>query len=271
MKINFSRAPFLTLVLLALLHLAPQIVRAQQPFYTDDADVTARHKFHFEFSNEFDILQRSSFPNLRQNTADFELNYGLIEGVEVSIESPLITIFNAPGTTPRIAFGIGDTNFAVKYNFKKERDGSRWPALTINLNAEVPTGNVDLQLGSGLADVWLNGIVQKSLTDRTTLRFNAGLLFSGNQTTGVIGIKARGAVFTYGTSVVRAFTPKLKLGAEITGAYSREVDLGKGQLQALIGGNYILKEGLSFDFGVVSGRYDASPRFGVQVGISMDF
>ena len=144
LKINFSRAPFLTLVLLALLHLAPQIVRAQQPFYTDDADLTARHKFHFEFSNEFDILQRSSFPNLRQNTAVFELNYGLFEGVEVSIESPLITIFNAPGTTPRTAFGIGDTNFAVKYNFKKERDGSRWPALTINLNAEIPTGNVDL-------------------------------------------------------------------------------------------------------------------------------
>ena len=183
----------------------------------------------------------------------------------------MITIFNAAGASPRVAFGIGDTNLAVKYNFRKERDGSRWPALTVNLNVEIPTGNVHLQLGSGLADVWLNGIAQKSLSERTTLRINAGILFSGNQTTGVIGIRTRGTVVTYGSSLVRDFTSRLKLGAEVTGAFSREAGLGKGQLQALVGGNYLLKEGLSLDFGVVSGRLAASPRFGLQVGISVDF
>src|SRR5882724_11245141 len=90
--------------------------RGQTPFYTDDADVTPRGHFHFEFSNEFDLLQRSSYPNLRQNTADFELDYGGYDRLEIGIEAPLLTILNAPGTIPRTPSGIGDTNVSVKFN-----------------------------------------------------------------------------------------------------------------------------------------------------------
>lgn len=49
-----------------------------------------RH-FHFEFSNQFDLLQRSSFPSLKQKTATFELNYGLLDDLEIGIEVPLLT------------------------------------------------------------------------------------------------------------------------------------------------------------------------------------
>src|SRR6266496_1915431 len=55
----------------------PLEIKAQQPFYTDDSDVTDRHKFHLQLSNEYDILQRSAYPSLRQNTTVFELDYGL--------------------------------------------------------------------------------------------------------------------------------------------------------------------------------------------------
>lgn len=244
----------------------------QQPFYTDDADITPPRKFHFEFHNEFDLLQRSAFPNLRQNTASFELNYGLFKDIELGIEAPLLTIFNdRSSSNPRNVTGLGDTNFAVKYNFYKERAESRWPALTVNINFEIPTGDVDRQLGSGLADVWLNFIAQKSLTERTALRVNQGLLFSGNTATGVIGIKTRGLVYTGGASLVRKCTARLQLGAEVTGALAQKSDLGKGQLQFLAGGNYALKPGLTFDFGVLGGRFTASPRVGLQLGISVDF
>jgi hypothetical protein len=92
----------LRFVLFALmLWLAPRAV-AQQPFTTDDADVTARGKFHFEFSNSYDLLQRSALPAVRQNTVSFEIGYGLLEGVEIGVEMPLITIFNA-GTRRRDA------------------------------------------------------------------------------------------------------------------------------------------------------------------------
>jgi hypothetical protein len=247
------------------------VVHAQQPFVTDNTDTTPKRHFHFEFSNEFDLLQASAFPSRKQNTADFELDYGVFDNFEVGIESPLLTIINARGTVPLLPTGIGDTNVSLKYNFLKEREHSRRPALAIAFNLELPTGDTKRQLGSGLADFYTNGILQKSLTKKTALRLNGGLLFSGNTTTGVIGIKSRGTVFTGGGSLVKQFTPKLDLGIELTGALTKNLQLGKGQLQTQFGGNYLFKRNMSFDFGLVAGKYAASPRAGVQLGISIDF
>jgi hypothetical protein len=255
----------------ALLVLFAALAAAQQPFITDDADTTPQSHFHFEFSNEYDLLQAASFPNRRQNTADFELDYGLFDRVEIGIELPLLTIYNATGTVPRRATGIGDTNLSLKYNFLRERENSRLPAMALAFNLELPTGDASRQLGSGLADFYLNGIVQKSLSRHTKLRLNGGILFSGNETTGVVGIKTRGTVFTGGASLVRQFNPRLQLGVELTGALQNNFQLGKGQLQVLAGGNYQFKPNMSFDFGVVGGKYSASPRAGLQLGLSIDF
>ena len=244
---------------------------SQQPFVTDDADVTPRGRFHFEFSNEFDLLQRDSFPNLKQNTADIELDYGLFENLEIGIAAPFLTIINDAGITPRRVTGIGDINVSVKYNFLRERENSRRPALAIGFNLELPTGDQERQLGSGLADVYINGILQKSLTKRTKLRLNGGMLFSGNESTGALGIKSRGTVLTAGGSLVRQFSSKLQLGIELTGAMSKDLQLGKKQLQTLLGGNYLLSQNLSFDFAVLGGKYAASPRVGIQLGVSVDF
>ena len=265
---RFRTQPFFLATLLAVL---PSISSAQQPFITDDTDVTPKRKFHLEFSNQFDWLSRDAFPSLRQNTADVELGYGLFDGVEISIAAPFITIFNAAGTNPRRPAGIGDASLSVKYNFLTETEKSRRPALAIALNFELPTGDQSRQLGSGLADFYLNGILQKALTKKTTVRLNGGILFSGNQTTGAVGIKARGTVFTGGGSLVRTFTSRLDLGVEVVGAFTSNLDLGKGQLQTQVGGNYSLRDNMTFDFGIVAGRYAASPRLGVQLGISIDW
>jgi len=245
--------------------------QAQQPFVTDDADTTPHHHFHFEFSNEFDLLQRSALPNAKQNTADFELDYGLLNNVEIGIESPWLTIINTRGATPARVSGVGDTNLSLKYNFLKEVERSRRPALAIALNLELPTGDTHRQLGSGLSDFYMNLIMQKSLNSTVKLRLNGGVLFSGNDTTGVIGIKTRGTVYTSGGSIVKQINSRLQVGGELTGAVSKFDQLGKGQLQAQFGGNYQLRSNISFDFGVIAGRYSASPRLGAQVGLSIDF
>jgi len=245
--------------------------QAQQPFITDDADTTPKGKFHFEFSNEFDWLQPSAFPSLRQNTADFEIDFGLHEDVEVGVAVPVLAIFNDRGIVPRRFTGLGDMNLSVKYNFLKEREKSRRPALAITVNLELPTGDSEHQLGSGLTDVYINGVVQKSLTRKTRLRLNTGLLFSGNSTTGLIGIRTRGTVITSSGSLVRQLNSKLQLGVELAGAFTGNPQLGKGQLQGMFGGNYQLRPNTSFDFGFVAGKYDGSPRAGVQLGVSVDF
>lgn len=259
------------LSILALLFFLSIPAVSQQPFVTDDADVTPKGRFHFEFSNEFDWLQRESLPSVKQNTADMELGYGLFERVEVSLAAPFLTIINQAGSVPHRVTGIGDLNISLKYNFLRERENSRRPALAIAFNLELPTGDADRQLGSGLADFYVNGILQKSLTEKTKLRFNGGILFSGNETTGALGIKSRGTVLTGGGSLVRQFTPRLQLGFELTGAMSKDLELGKRQLQTLIGGNYQLSKNVSFDFAALGGKYAASPRVGVQLGFSVDF
>jgi hypothetical protein len=145
------------------------------------------------------------------------------------------------------------------------------PAMAISFNLELPTGDTRRQLGSGLADFYVNGILQKSLTSKTKLRLNGGVLFAGNETTGVIGIKTRGIVFTGGGSFVRKFNPKLQLGIELTGALETDFQLGKGQLQTMFGGNYQFRKNASLDFGIIAGKYAASPRIGIQLGTSLDF
>lgn len=254
-----------------LLLLFPVTTHAQQPFITDDTTVTEKGRLHFELRNAFDLLQPAAYPNLKQITANFELDYGLFDHVEVGISPPLIAIFNAKGSTPRTPVGVGDTNLSIKYNFFRERNDSRLPAMAVQLNVELATGDMKNQLGSGLTDVWLNGIAQKALTSRTTLRFNSGILFAGDTTTGALGIRTRGQVFTGGASCIRTFTPKLQLGAEVTGALTTKFQLTRGQLQALIGGNYQLRQGLTLDFGFVGGVYAASPRTGAVLGVSIDF
>ena len=81
----------------------------------------------------------------------------------------------------------------------------------------------------------------------------------------------RGQVFTGNGSLVRDFTPRLRLGAELFGAVTNNLNLSRGQLVAQIGGGYALRENLEFTFGVLSGRFPASPRAAVQIGFAYDF
>jgi len=269
---RFLRHSVRSLVLsLPILLLISSSALGQQPFVTDDTDTTPRGHFHFEFMNEFDLLPGTDFPNIRQNEADFAFAYGLFKRVEVGVEAPLLTLVKAPGELPRTVSGIGDTNLSVKYNFLKHREKSHVPALALAFNLELPTGDVNRELGSGLADFYVNGILQEPLTSRTTFRLNGGILFSGNQTTGVEGIKSRGTVFTGSGSFVREFSSRLQLGIELSGAVEKNFELGKGQLEGMFGGNYLLRRNLSLDFGVVAGRFTASPRFGAKLGVSIDW
>lgn len=257
---------------LAALIVMPHAAVAQQPFYTDDADVTGRHRFHIEVANEIDWLQTASYPNLRQNTANAKFAYGLVSNLEIGFDNQLIAISNAPVTVlPRLAFGYGDLDLSVKWNFLKEQPGFWHPALAGSFNLEVPTGDARKQLGSGLTDYYLNLIAQKSLNKTTKLRLNGGFVFAGNTLTGAIGVNARGTVFTGAASVVHDFTARLKLGGELTGAMTSNFNLGRGQLQVQFGGNYELKKDFTLDFGVIAGRFEASPRAGLQVGFSKNF
>jgi hypothetical protein len=262
----------LLLALFAFVLLSSSVAQAQLPFYTDDADTTDKGKLHFEFFDEHDLLQRALYPAKRQNNANFTLNYGVSKRIEFDLNAPLLTIFNAKTASQGNPTGVGDTQFGVKYRFHDERDGSKLPALALVFYVEGPTGSTSKQLGSGVTDYWLYGVAQKSLTKKVKGRLNGGVLFAGNTSTGVIGLRTtKGQVFTGNGSLTKDFSPKLRLGAELFGAVTNNFQLSKGQLEAQVGGNYALSKQLSLAFGLLGGRFTASPRAGLLLGFAYDF
>ena len=242
-------------------------VSAQQPFVTDDAEVTARGQLHFEYANEFYVLQKSAHPNLRQGTNNFVIQYGLFDGVEVNMDFPLIAIGNASGSGRPSVFGLGDVDFAAKWKLVKEApDGAR-PAFAVTAAEDFPTGSEEKQLGSGLTDYVLDTIFQKTFSG-TQLHANAGIQFAGNTQTGVVGIHTPGRILIGGLSAARDFSERVRLGLDLNGAEIHDGGRVEKSLQLTIGGNCALTRNDTLDFAVAVGWYDA-PRFGLILGISL--
>ena len=267
-----SKRRMLLLICASVLFGAGSYAQAQQPFNTDDVGVTPRHHWHFELANQFDILSKEIYPNLRQNTANLKVAFGLFENLEVGVDNQAITIMNANSLlVERNVFGVGDLDISIKYNFLKEKEGSKRPALAASFSIEFPTGDASRQLGSGLRDYVGNGIAQFSLNDKTKLHLNAGLVFAGNTLTGAVGLKTRGVVYTGGASVTRQINDKLLLGMELTGAMTSNFDLGRGAILGQFGGNYSLRKNMTLDFALSKGTFPGAQRAGALLGISMDF
>lgn len=258
----------LTIVLCCAIWSTGTVV-AQMPFYSDNADVTESGTLHFEFFNEFDGLQSAQYPDLRQNTFNYKVNYGLPHGLEIDFDAPYLSIYRAPGS--ETSHGPGDTDMGIKWNFYKSIRPMSVPSFSASLYIEFPTGDTSQDLGSGLTDYWLNSIAQEPFTEKTRLNANFGFLFAGNTSTGVLGVQTtRGHVYTGGLSLLHDFNPRLSLGTEVYGAFADTSGLGKDQLQGLGGGWYQLNKRMAITFALLGGSHIASPRIGGQVGFEVD-
>lgn len=258
------------LLLLILIVVSGGSALAQMPFYTDNADVTDEGTLHFEFFNEFDGLQSAQYPDLRQNTFNYKVNYGLPHGLELDVDAPYLAIYRATGS--QTSNGPGDTDMGIKWNFHKAPHPLGFPALSASLYVEVPTGDESQELGSGLVDYWLNSVAQEAFSDKSRVNANFGFLFAGNTSTGVLGTQnTRGHVFTGGMSYTHDFNTRITLGLEAYGAIADNKSLGKDQLQGLVGGQYNLNSRCAITFAVLGGSHIASPQVGGQVGFEIDF
>lgn len=260
------------LIALSFIGLLPFRLTGQQPFLVDDAGTTERHHLQLSLLNEYDTLQTALFPNQNQNTARAMITFGLTNRIEIGADGPLILISRAPSPVLGNAFGFGDLNFQLKCKLIEEAPGSRRPALSIGVYTEIPTGNEEKELGSGKTDVWLNTILEKSLTEKTVLHANAGIVFFGNTLTGTVGIRnPSGQVYSLGFSLTHEFTQRLLLGGEFVMAIAPRLPFDQGQIQAQIGGKFQVSKAWSLDFAVTGGRYEAAPRFGAALGMTLSF
>ena len=156
--------------------------------------------------------------------------------------------------------------------FSQASQGSRLPALSTSLYVEFPTGDRKKQLSSGLTDYWLNFMIQEPLSSKTRINVNVGFLFAGNTSTGAIGIETtRGHVFTGGLSLLHDCNSRWTLGGELYGGIADKSALSRSQLQGMVEGQYALRTGMAITFGLLAGKYAASPRIGGQIGFALDF
>lgn len=252
-----------------MLLLAVAGVRAQQPFVTDDTETVERGKIELEVLNEFDRLHRINYPETFQNETEAMLTFGVGKRVEVAVAVPFLSVYSAEA--PRSIGGIGDAEFEVKYNFRKDKEHSYLPAMAVSFILQAPTGNARRGLGSGVTNLGVRYIAQKQIGEKNTVRVNGGYLFAGNTIVGDLGIlSVRGHIFTGSASYVRKINDKLQLGGEISGALTSKFQLSEGQLQVRFGGNYQITKKTSIDVAVAAGKFSASPRVALLIGITRD-
>ena len=245
-------------------------VHAQMPFYTDDPGVTDPKTLHVEIFDEYDGLQSSQYPDLRQNTADFKISYSPVRALELDLDTPYVSVYRAPES--QTSRGLGDTNLGAKWNIRETPADTTLPAFAVSFYVEFPTGNSQEGLGSGFTDYWLNFVVQKPLSEATRVNVNLGMLFAGTTSTGTEGIQTRHEqVFTGGISLLHDATSRLTWGAEIYGAIADGTGSGKTQLQGMLGAQYAIRNGLSLCAGILGGKYGGTPQVGAQIGVSIDF
>lgn len=244
-------------------------VRAQQPFVTDDTDTVEKGKMELEVLNEFDRLHRFDYPETYQNETEATLTFGIGKRVEFAVAGTFLSIYSAEA--PRSIGGIGDTEFELKYNFRKDKEHSYLPAMAVSFMVQAPTGKASRGLGSGVTNVGVKYLAQKQIGEKNTVRVNGGYLFAGNTIVGDLGITSiRGHIFTGSASYVREINDKLQLGAEISGTETTKFQLSEGQLQVRFGGNYQITKKTSIDVAIAAGKYSASPRFALLIGITRD-
>jgi hypothetical protein len=241
---------------------------AQQPFVVDDAEVTPPRVWHLEVSNQVDWLRRSARPARWQDTLEWEVAYGMRRRLEIALLVPVIGLASDGPSGRFVAIGPGDSSLALKYRITSTSDDRH--ALAASMSLELPTGSRARQLGTGLVDYGVNVISQHRLLPPLALRFNGGILLAGNTLTGAVGIKERGTILTGGLSLTGRLAPRVQIGAELTSAWSQRAAVGGSAVGWQAGGNLDLRDGLTLDFGVLGGWFDASPRAGLQLGVSVD-
>ena len=196
------------------------------------------------------------------------MNTGVAGWLELGATVPFISLVAERRASPRVVSGIGDTTVSAKARFTRP-PGARH-AFAGSMTLGIPSGERSRNLGSGLVDYGLSAISEHRLDPRWTLRLNAGAVLAGNTTTGLVGIKQRGGVLTGGSSLVAQVGTGLQVGAEFAIAWSQKATLVGSLATAQIGGNLLLRDGCTLDFGVGTGWFDSSPRTSLQVGLSID-
>ncbi len=189
---------------------------AGPPYDTDDPEPVEFRHWEVYFSTHAE-----HYPNQWQGTAPhFEVNYGVIPDLQLYIIVPLAFSAYKGGSRN---YGYGDTEIGAKYRFVHE--GTWCPQIGIFPLIELPSGNVDKELGNGKTQVYIPIWLQKTIGRWTSY---AGAGYWINPGTG-----KRNYQF-YGWQVQYQLNEKMNLGTEFYHVTASEIN-GIGETRFNIG------------------------------------
>jgi hypothetical protein len=141
-----------------LLFLNVQYSFAGPPFGTDDPE-TVKYK-HWEYY--ISSLNESQFGVWSGTSPHFEINYGLINNVQVHLLLPMNYNYSKSQGSK---FGYADTEFGIKFRFIQETDNS--PQIGVFPIVEIPTVK-NSEFSTGRTKIFLPVWAQKSFGKFTT-------------------------------------------------------------------------------------------------------
>jgi len=238
---------------------------AHRPLTTQSAYPLEIHRIKLESG-----IRYTNFPKGDEAySLDIELNYGIINNLDVGIEVPYV--FWQPQNEESVQT-VGDMILKSRLLFLKGREGNPI-SLTIQPFFKVPTPKNDtqvLQSGPGLStgetDFGFVFIATREISPLVA-HMNLGYTFINKPSFG----RDYENVFSFKLALEYEGTKKgLELVGELSGETNKDPS-GDDLLSVLLGARFVLKEGVSADVGYGIGVSNASPDSTATMGLTMDF
>ena len=156
---NPRKVRILSAVTTLLVIIASRVSWAGPPYTTDDPEPVEYQHWEIYLASQAE----HDSDGWSGTSPHLEVNYGVFPNIQLHLIAPVA--FNAPSHESS-HFGHGDTELGVKYRFFQETDDL--PQIGTFPLVELPSGNRQLGLGSGHAQVFLPIWLQKSFGPWTT-------------------------------------------------------------------------------------------------------
>lgn len=226
-KARYSICVAVTVLLATSAHAGP-------PFVTDDPEPVDFKSWEVNYA----MTGTHNTSGTSGYAPQVDANYGIAPGVQLHFQPQL-----AYTNTPSRAYGLGDTEFGVKYRLTPESDNERDWMVSLYPLIEVPTGSAARNLGAGASSAYIPLWFQTTRNGWTT--FGGGGYWFNH------GDGTRNA-WAGGWAALYQFTDRLELGGEVFGK-TADVIGERGSTSFNLGGTYNLAKDYSLLFSAGKG------------------
>ncbi|MBI4716157.1 MAG: transporter [Nitrospirae bacterium] len=233
-------------------------VQARQPLTTYDAQPVPVHRIQFESG-----IHYLNYPGGDEAYhLEMELNYGLIDNLDLGVEIPFISWDPDRGEGADV---VGDVIVKSKLLFLKGREGDPI-SLSFQPFVKLPTADEKYPLSTGESDLGFVLIGTRNLHP-VMAHLNVGYtLVNGTTPQG----DEYDNVFGFKIALEYLADPRYQVVGELAGETNRTPD-ADDYFSLLVGGRYLWMKDVTLDAGVALGLSDASPDFRSMLGVTTRF